>query len=258
MSFRKTGKILILVAMALALAAAPALAAKPIKIAQLAGITGPYEAYAKQALNGFKMGLEYGTNHPTVFHPNLGAQMRTMQARNPDLRWPVLLGRAGYIFRELQEAWSTLQWERARPLETDSLFQMHRYWIERYQRQQMRNELRDVNVDRLDIVRAETDGYFETITIRIYARMIDVTLDQRGAVVGGNAHQPRVFSEYWTFIRRYGVRVDGVPDPKRCPSCGAGIRLNAAGICAHCNTKVTSGEFDWVLAMIEQDEAYAG
>ncbi len=61
MSFRKTGKILILVAMALALAAAPAWAAKPIKIAQLAGITGPYEAYAKQALNGFKMGLEYGT-----------------------------------------------------------------------------------------------------------------------------------------------------------------------------------------------------
>ena len=38
-----------------------ALAAEPIKIAQLAGITGPFEAYAKQAVNGFKMGIEYAT-----------------------------------------------------------------------------------------------------------------------------------------------------------------------------------------------------
>jgi branched-chain amino acid transport system substrate-binding protein len=51
-----------LIAVAALLAAAPAaLAAKPIVIAQLAGVTGPYEAYAKQAINGFKMGIEYAT-----------------------------------------------------------------------------------------------------------------------------------------------------------------------------------------------------
>ena len=31
-----------------------------------------------------------------------------------------------------------------------------------------------------------------------------------------------------------------------------------AGSCTHCNAKVTSGEFDWVLSRIEQDEAYSG
>jgi branched-chain amino acid transport system substrate-binding protein len=36
-------------------------AAQPIKIAQVVGVTGPYEAYAKQSINGFKMGLEYAT-----------------------------------------------------------------------------------------------------------------------------------------------------------------------------------------------------
>lgn len=41
----------------------PALmAAQPIKVAQLACLTGPYEAYAKQAVEGFKLGLEYATN----------------------------------------------------------------------------------------------------------------------------------------------------------------------------------------------------
>jgi hypothetical protein len=31
-----------------------------------------------------------------------------------------------------------------------------------------------------------------------------------------------------------------------------------AGVCDYCNGKVSSGEFDWVLSKIEQDESYGG
>ena len=31
-----------------------------------------------------------------------------------------------------------------------------------------------------------------------------------------------------------------------------------AGHCEHCGADVTSGEFDWVLSKIEQDDAYTG
>ena len=55
------GWVALLAVMALLVSAPVALAAKPIVIAQLAGVTGPYEAYAKQAINGFKMGIEYAT-----------------------------------------------------------------------------------------------------------------------------------------------------------------------------------------------------
>ena len=53
-----------LAAGAVALAASPALWAQPkgdIKIALIAGKTGPLEAYAKQTIVGFNMGLEYAT-----------------------------------------------------------------------------------------------------------------------------------------------------------------------------------------------------
>jgi len=40
----------------------PTLAADPIKIGILQGISGPYEIYAKAEVTGFKMGLEYFTN----------------------------------------------------------------------------------------------------------------------------------------------------------------------------------------------------
>jgi predicted amidophosphoribosyltransferase len=45
---------------------------------------------------------------------------------------------------------------------------------------------------------------------------------------------------------------------KACPNCGAPLNVNMAGRCEHCDAKITSGEFDWVLSRIEQDEAYEG
>ena len=43
-----------------------------------------------------------------------------------------------------------------------------------------------------------------------------------------------------------------------CPNCGAALNINMTGHCNYCKAKVSSGEFDWVLSRIEQDEAYAG
>jgi hypothetical protein len=31
-----------------------------------------------------------------------------------------------------------------------------------------------------------------------------------------------------------------------------------AGACTHCGAHVTSGEFDWILSKIEQDDSYRG
>jgi branched-chain amino acid transport system substrate-binding protein len=46
---------------AAALAPGEAVAQAPIRIGLVQGLTGPFEVYAKQAVTGFKLGLEYGT-----------------------------------------------------------------------------------------------------------------------------------------------------------------------------------------------------
>jgi len=46
----------------LAFAASPAMAAPPIKIGIIQGLSGPYEIYGKAEVTGFKMGLEYFTH----------------------------------------------------------------------------------------------------------------------------------------------------------------------------------------------------
>lgn len=57
----KLQKVMVLMILALIFSVGSASAAEPIKIGQIVGVTGPYEAYTKQSTDGFKMGLEYAT-----------------------------------------------------------------------------------------------------------------------------------------------------------------------------------------------------
>src|SRR3954471_19516298 len=84
---------------------------------------------------------EVGTDYQTITQPNFPAVRAAFEQNNPEFSWAEFQARARMIFNELQTAWSTLQWEKARPFETDNIFQMHRYWIEAYQRQGLRNAL---------------------------------------------------------------------------------------------------------------------
>ncbi len=45
---------------------------------------------------------------------------------------------------------------------------------------------------------------------------------------------------------------------KQCPNCAAKLKISQGGTCELCNAHVPSGERDWVLSKIEQDESYRG
>jgi hypothetical protein len=204
-------------------------------------------------------GDERGVNAPTRPSTMLGAQLRGLATRNPGFEIDTFQARVRHVFIELQAAWSEMRWERARPYETDALFQTHRFWIERYEAQGLRNALDDVEVTQVVPVQAERDPWYETITVRVFARMKDYVIDADGRVVGGNKKTPRRFSEYWTFVKRSGVAERAGADPASCPSCAAPLdRVTQAGVCEYCGSKIVTGDFDWVLARIEQDEAYRG
>ena len=64
-------------------------------------------------------------------------------------------------------------------------------------------------------------------------------------------------AEIRTRIRGRGAK--GPPKPeKTCPNCGAPLNVTMVGDCTYCKVKVTTGQFDWVLSRIEQDDVYEG
>jgi hypothetical protein len=201
---------------------------------------------------------EVGTEFPSIAQPNFPAVRATFEQNNPSFNWADFQARARLIFNELQAAWSTVNWERARPHETDNIFQMHRYWIEAYQRQGLRNALDQCQITAMQPVKIKEDAFYQAVTLRIFAQGLDYTVDQNGRIVSGSNQNLRRWSEYWTFIRNRNAKPGPARADLNCPNCGAPLKVNATGICEFCSGKITSGEFDWVLSKIEQDESYAG
>jgi hypothetical protein len=201
---------------------------------------------------------EAGTNLPSVVQPNFREIRAEFEKNNPSFSWGEFQARARLIFDELQAAWSTLNWERARAHETDNLFQMHQYWIDAYKRQQLRNALDQCRITALQPVKIKEDQFYVGVTLRIGAEGYDYTVDESGNVVSGSKSKLRYWSEYWTFIRSRNAKPAAAHADLNCPNCGAPLKVNNAGVCEFCGGKITSGDFDWVLSKIEQDEAYAG
>ncbi len=204
-------------------------------------------------------GVEAGTELPLVLASDLPAKLRAFQARHPEFHWAEFRQRAVEVFTRIQQSWSDGNWEGARPFETDFLFQQHRYWIDRYASERLRNRMDAIAVTDIAIARIHVDAYLEAVTVRIFARMRDWTEDSGGTVVGGSRTEDRIFSEYWTFLRSAGQSARPRDDAGNCPSCAAPLdRVSETGICGYCEAKITGGEFDWVLSSIDQDEAYLG
>ncbi|MSP55916.1 MAG: hypothetical protein EXR69_09985 [Myxococcales bacterium] len=211
-------------------------------------------------------GVEAGTERPTRPDPDLGANLRRLIAVQPDFDAGVFGARVRATFLAIQNAWSAGRLYDLRPLESDFLYQQHRYWLERYAQAGVRNRAQDVEVRSLVLVKVTVDAYVVSVTLRLFVSMLDWTEDRERMVVGGSKDDARVFSEYWTFVRSLNARPgpasgSGSPAgiPTQCPSCGAALdRVNEAGICGYCEAKITSGAFDWVLSDIQQDEVWSG
>ena len=200
---------------------------------------------------------ERGTDSATRMQPDFSRRMTEFQAAHPEFKWAEFEQRVRDTATVLQNAWTAREWERVRPLETEPLFQMHRYWIDAYIAQHLQNVVEAYELGRVVPVKVGSDPFYDAITVRLYASGRDYTTDDSGKVVSGSREQLRRWSEYWTFIRTRATQADPSKTVS-CPNCGAAVVVGASGICSHCGGKLTSGRFDWVLSRIEQDESYAG
>jgi len=200
---------------------------------------------------------ETGTELATIVARGAPQRFEDLARKDPALGWQALQGRVALIFAELQVAWSGRDPLRIRPFVSDNLFQSMYYWIDLYTQEQCRNVTENATIMRVDLANVLSDAYFDSITLRIFATSIDYTISDSGKLLSGHRTRPRTYSEYWTLIRGTARR----GEPRRdnaCPNCGAPLRIGMTGQCEYCRVKITSGDFDWVLSRIEQDESYGG
>jgi len=201
---------------------------------------------------------EVGTDGPTVVAEDAQQLFRAIEAADPATTWDALSARVGLIFNEFQAAWSARDLAKMRPYMSDALFATQTFWVEEYKRQKLRNVTEGAAISSQELASVTQDAFFDAVTVRVHASSLDYTVrDSSEELVSGSRTTPRRYSEYWTLLR--GRNAKGAPKLERaCPNCGAPLDLTMVGVCNYCKVKVTSGDFDWVLSRIEQDEVYRG
>ncbi len=201
---------------------------------------------------------EEGTDLATLVDPNAASGLQAVSAKDPSFSWGSFQSRVALVFSEFQVAWAARDLAKMRPHLSDRLFQTQTYWVQAYLQQRLRNVTENPRIHGIELARVSSDRFYDAITVRLFASSLDYTLsDQDGRVVCGSRTKERRYTEYWTFIRG-SQRKGPTRTELSCPNCGGPLAINMAGHCNYCQVKVTTGEFDWVLSKIEQDEVYGG
>ena len=164
--------------------------------------------------------------------------------------------RAAAAFLKIQSAWSEQNIEPVRAFISDGIYERFSLQIQEQRDLGYRNRMENVVVRQTLLAQVESDEPFDVVTVRIRAS----ALDYRQRLADGNriagTARTDTFVEFWTFLRRRGVKTDshrpGLIEGN-CPNCGTDVTLNRSAKCTSCDSLLRSGQYDWVLCEITQE-----
>jgi uncharacterized Zn finger protein (UPF0148 family) len=201
---------------------------------------------------------ERGTNLETYKQWDVDKRYARVKESDPAVDQHGLNARIQLIFTDLGAAWTKNDIAPVRGLVSDGLYDYLDYWVTAYRKQGLQNVLRDSKITRTELAKVVSDRWYDAVTMRIWATGLDYVIDETsGKLRRGSNRKLRPYSEYWTLIRSTSRKGPTVTT-RTCGNCGAPLDVTMAGACTYCGAHVTSGEFDWILSKIEQDDSYRG
>jgi predicted lipid-binding transport protein (Tim44 family) len=108
-------------------------------------------------------------------------------------------------FFKIQGAWANRDMASVKNLLTDEMYRTFQQDADVLKAQKQINRLENIAVRSVDITEAWQESGSDFITVRVYANLLDYTVDETtGQVISGSKTEPVKFEEYWTFTRAVG------------------------------------------------------
>ena len=222
-----------------------------------------WQAYRRMSIGNPMQASNWGPAYAPMaqMRSTLSDDLAALQAKDPNFNQQMFLDRAQAAFFALQKSWMDRNLEPARVYMSDGIYHRWKTQIDAMIAAHKRNVLDNLVIGGVQIVKAQTDPNFDSITVRIDASAADYEVDDTTAnkVIYGS-RQNQNFTEYWTFIRSGSARTKAGEGAEvtQCPNCGAPLSINESGVCSYCKATVTSGQFGWVLDNITQASEWQG
>jgi hypothetical protein len=176
---------------------------------------------------------------------------------NPDFNVDEFYSKVKKAFTEVQVAWGKGDIQSVRRFISDGVYQRFNTQLKMMAVLKQKDIISNIAVENTYIDRSETDGAYDILHVGIRAGMSDQfvcqTMPQLNSPGGYES-----FTEYWSFIRKRGKEKKDIYSTNNCPKCSAALpeKMGDSGRCRYCGTLVNSGEYDWVLAEITQQDDY--
>ena len=185
--------------------------------------------------------------------------LESIKQRDPAFALEAFLNRCHDLLPGVQDAWSKQDMSPVRHFISDGVFDRFALQLEMQKGCGIRNEMRDVRVLGSRLVGSASDRFFDTLHVAITAEAVDTLLSLEGGSLLQGENAPEEFTEIWTFLRRPGAKTLARPGLLEgyCPNCGNQLQLSTSITCESCQALINSGEYDWVLSEITQQEAWS-
>jgi len=109
-----------------------------------------------------------------------------------------------YFFK-IQGAWADRDMSTVKHLLTEEMYNLLQEDAAKMRADGLINRLENIAVRDVNITEAWQESGQDFITVRIYANLLDYTVDEKsGEIVSGSKIEPEKFEEYWTFTRPVG------------------------------------------------------
>jgi predicted lipid-binding transport protein (Tim44 family) len=181
-----------------------------------------------------------------------------IRALDPGFEMETFLQRAEMTFFLVKRGVQKNDAAAIRPFLSDQVFAAVSQNIAQAKTQHQHTLLESLNVRGLAIEAADCNAQGQSVQVHFDLVYRSKTLDDSNTVVSDEGDDRR-HAERWTFTRSAAARtpVGGGVTAAKCPACGAELRLDLNGTCAHCRASVTNGSVDWVVSEVASAE-FAG
>ena len=171
---------------------------------------------------------------------------------DPDFELETFLQRAEMCFFLVKRGIQRNEATSIRPYLNDAVYAQVSQNLTQMKQRHVHALLESLNVRAVHLESALCNEQGQTLKVHFDLVYRSKTLDEANRVVADEREDGR-HGEQWTFVRAATARTpqNGGVIASRCPACGAELRLNLDGTCAHCRASVTNGKVDWVVAEVQ-------
>ena len=159
-------------------------------------------------------------------------------------------------FVAIQEAWMQQDLAKVRKWMTDGTYQRFTTQFAMMKQIEQINEIANINIQQVFIDEVETDGVYDIIHVGIGFSMYDGFESKKYPQL--NDGGPLNTLEYWSFIKKTGVKEKDLYHTNNCPNCGGDLPADGGETakCPYCSTITYLGDYDWILSEITQSDDY--